>query len=108
VVGIGNQEHEQVEYTVVVQLQRVEIVNESGATTNGTTVRVLEERGLQRFQAELAHNETWHNQHTVTPTMTGEGLRLQYLLYRGDPPAEPSAETAYRELHLWVNVSASG
>jgi len=102
VVGIGNQEHEQVEYTVVVELQRVEI------TDNATNVTVLDERELRRFTVDLAHNETWHNQHTVTPTMTGERLRLQYLLYRGEPPADPTVENAYRELHLWVNVSARG
>jgi uncharacterized membrane protein len=94
-----------VEYTVVVELQRVTIVNETDSTTNATTVRVLDERELRRFEVSLAHNETWHNQHTVTPTMTGDRLRLQYLLYRGEPPADPSGETAYRELHLWVNVS---
>jgi uncharacterized membrane protein len=108
VVGVGNQEHESVEYTVVVELQRVTIVNETDSTTNATTVRVLDERELRRFEVALAHNETWHNQHTVTPTMTGDRLRLQYLLYRGEPPADPSGETAYRELHLWVNVSTGG
>jgi len=113
VVGIGNQEHESVEYTVVVELQRVEIVNGTASAADGTTtrnvttVRVLEERELRRFQVALANNETWHRPHTVTPAMTGEGLRLQYLLYRGEPPADPSGETAYRELHLWVNVSAA-
>jgi uncharacterized membrane protein len=37
----------------------------------------------------------------------GERLRLIYLLYRGDAPAAPSTATAYREVHLWVNVTAS-
>jgi hypothetical protein len=27
-------------------------------------------------------------------------------LYRGQPPADPTVENAYREVHLWVNVSA--
>jgi len=43
--------------------------------------------------------------HTVAPTLPGERLRLVYLLYKGDPPAEPTVENAYREVHLWVNVS---
>jgi uncharacterized membrane protein len=80
-------------------IQAVEVVNNS--------TRVLTQQELRRFQPELGHNETWHRQHTVAPTMTGERLRLTYLLYRGPPPAEPSADTAYRELHLWVNVTAS-
>jgi uncharacterized membrane protein len=98
VVGIGNQEHQAMNYTVVVALQEVRIQN------NSTTV--LEESELRRFQTQVAHNETWHLQHNVTPRMTGERLRLVYLLYQGEPPAEPTVENSYRELHLWVNVTA--
>lgn len=95
-VGVHNGEFEPVEYTVVVQLQRVEL--EDDAT------RVVERQELGRFERSLAHNGTWRHQHTVTPTIAGEDLRLQYLLYRGDPPGEPTAETAYRRSHLWVDV----
>jgi uncharacterized membrane protein len=97
VVGIGNQEHERANYTVVVEIQRVDIVD------NETVVRESQE--LQRFRTTLAHNETWLRPHTVAPRMTGENLRLQYLLYRGEPPEEIETSTAYRDLHLWVNVS---
>lgn len=98
VVGIGNQEHEPVNYTVVTELQRVQIHN------NSTSVQ--EERELRRLRTRLAHNETWHLQHNVTPTMTGTRLRLTYLLYKGTPPAEPTVDNAYREVHLWINVTA--
>ncbi|QCJ46005.1 DUF1616 domain-containing protein [Haloprofundus sp. MHR1] len=98
-VGIGNQEHESVNYTVVVELQRVEVSN------NSTTV--LEEEELQRFETRLAHNESWRLNHTVQPQLTGERLRLTYLLYKSEPPADPTVENAYREGHLWVNVSQS-
>jgi len=98
VVGIGNQEHQAMNYSVVVALQEVRIEN------NSTTV--LQEDELRRFRTQVNHNETWHLQHNVTPTMTGENLRLVYLLYEGEPPASPTVENAYRELHLWVNVSA--
>jgi uncharacterized membrane protein len=98
VVGIGNQEHERVNYTVVVQLDRVRVANDS------TTV--LERTELRRFTPGLAHNGTWQRSHVVTPRTTGERLRLTYLLYRDAPPATPSVDTAYREVHLWVNVSA--
>ncbi|WP_256546707.1 DUF1616 domain-containing protein [Halobellus inordinatus] len=97
VVGVGNHEHEQVQYTVVVELQRVNIAN------NSTTV--LERESLNRFEPTVGANETWHQPHTVSPTMTGERLRLTYLLYRGAPPQKPSVDSAYREVHLWVNVS---
>ena len=99
VVGIGNQEHEQVAYSVVAELQRVSIRN------NSTTVR--ERQVLERFSRTIAANESARWTHNVTPSMTGERLRLVYLLYRGSPPAEPTVENAYRETHLWVNVSTN-
>lgn len=97
IVGIGNQEHEQMRYTVVVELQRVERV--------GNETRVHERSELHRFQPTIGHNETWHRQHQITPQMTGNGLRLQYLLYRGSAPSTVDQSSAYRELHLWTNVT---
>ena len=96
-VGIGNQEHERTEYTVIAELQRVERV--------GNDTQVRERSELRRFQPTLGYNETWHRQHEVQPEMTGDRLRLQYLLYRGSPPATVDQSTAYREVHLWVNVT---
>lgn len=103
-VGIGNHEHEPVNYSVVVVLQRATLVNETGS--NETIVRVQEQQQLHELQTRLEHNETWHEQHSLRPQMIGSQLRLTYLLYRGSPPATPSTDTAYRELHLWVNVTA--
>ncbi|WP_137286111.1 DUF1616 domain-containing protein [Halorussus salinisoli] len=100
-VGVTNHEGERTNYTVVVQLQRVT----DGETGNAS---VLDRRDLHRFRVVLGPNETWRHEHTVRPTMTGRNLRLQYLLYRGDPPAEPSVASAYEETHLWVNVTRSG
>jgi len=97
-VGIGNQEHRRVNYTVIAELQRVDTRN------NETVVREANEVG--RFRPSLAHNETWTRQQMITPQLTGERLRLQYLLYRGDPPTPLNRSGAYRELHLWVNVTA--
>ncbi|WP_458207717.1 DUF1616 domain-containing protein [Haladaptatus sp. NG-SE-30] len=97
-VGIGNYEQRRTAYTVVVRLRQVE-------TANGST-RVLDQRTLHRFRPVLEHGETWHRSHRIVPTTTGENLQLQYLLFRGDPPQNISAESAYRETHLWVNVSA--
>jgi len=101
VVGIGNHEHESVEYSVVVQLQEV--------TTEGNETVVRERRELDRFTTPaVADNETWQRTHGIRPTTTGEDLRVQYLLYRGSPPESPTAENAYRDLHLWIDVTASG
>jgi uncharacterized membrane protein len=97
-VGIGNHEQQNMEYTVVVTLQRVQ-------TTNNTT-HVLEERELQRLDAAVPANETWHQRIELAPTLEGQRLRLAFLLYRDAPPTEPTVANAYRDLHLWVNVTA--
>lgn len=99
VVAIENHEHQTVEYTVVEKLQRVQIRNNSTS--------VLEEQELSRFSTIVGPSETHHRNHTVTPKMTGERLRLVYLLYRGAPSSDLSVESAYREAHLWVNVSSN-
>jgi uncharacterized membrane protein len=105
VLGITNREHERTTYTVVVELQRVERVP---GPNNTTRIDVLEADELRRFRTTLDHNETWHQPYAVTPTIVGEDMRLTFLLYQGDPPADPAVDNAYRELQLWVNVSAPG
>jgi len=93
VVGIENHEGQPVGYTVVVALQRVR--------TDGT---VLETRELDRFSVELDAGSTWHEERSVTPTTDGRRLRVAFLLYRGDLPANPSVNNAYRSTDLWVTV----
>ncbi|RDI69691.1 DUF1616 domain-containing protein [Halopelagius longus] len=97
VVGVENHERTTQSYTVVSVLQRVSVEN--------NTTTVLEQQRLQEFQPTLEHNETWRQRHSVEPTMSGDRLRLVYLVYRGDAPADPTVENAYRETHLWINVS---
>jgi len=101
VVGLQNHEGETVQYSVVTAVQRVEVVD------NGTNVTVLEEEMGERYSTQVAHNETAMRNVSIQPTMTGERLRVVFLLYKGDPPATPTVDNAYRELHLWVNVSAA-
>lgn len=96
IIGIENNEYETTDYTVVVQLQDV-VIEENEST-------VIERNEIDRFDATLTHNETHHERHTLRPTMTGEDLRVQYLLYDGEPPAEPTRDNAYRDLHLWIDV----
>lgn len=111
-LGVHNNWKTAADYTVVVQFQRV--------ATNGTAdgeasasparsaegdVRVLERTETHRFTPSLAPNETWHRRHTVSPPFAGERVRLVYLLYRDDPPREPTVSNADREVHLWLDVS---
>jgi uncharacterized membrane protein len=99
-VGIGNNEYETLDYTVVVQLQDVR--------GEGNESRVVDRTELDRWSATVAHNETWIEQQeiTVSGELTGEDLRLAFLLYIDEPAAQPTRDNAYRDLHLWVTVSS--
>ncbi len=116
VVGIGNHEHEPTNYSVAVELQRVRFEDDAGQpvnvfrsnATNTTNVSavVTAERSLGTFNASVGANETFQREYQLRPTMTGERMRLAFLLYRDGLPADPTVDTAYRELHLWTNVTA--
>ncbi|QSG16043.1 DUF1616 domain-containing protein [Halapricum desulfuricans] len=93
---VENHEGVETTYTAIVSLQRVDA---SGAV--GETERILEE------QETVQPGQTWTEPHTIAPTMIGEDLRLQYLIYRGEPPQDVNEETAYRTLSLWVTVGSS-
>lgn len=92
-VGVENHEGERVSYTVVTVLQRVD----GGEVT--------QQEVLRRFQADLERDGTWRLRHRVEPTMTGENLRLTYLLYSGSVPERPSLDSADEEVHVWVDVT---
>jgi uncharacterized membrane protein len=102
-VGVENNEYEPVEYTVVVQLQAVDIEDNRSTVTDRAR--------LDRYSVTVAHNESDIRERPLeldagtAREFAGEDRRVKFLLYRGDPPAEPAAEDAYRDLHLWVEVS---
>jgi uncharacterized membrane protein len=92
VVSVENHRRAATDYTVVVQLQGVE---------EGAVVRRAE---LDRFAVGIGAGETATRRHSVRPSFAGDDLRLTYLLYRGDPPDEPTRANAAREVHLWIDV----
>lgn len=93
VVGVENEEGTTQRYTVVVQLQRV--------ADDGT---VTERTRLTTFEPTVESGERWTTRHRPTAEMSGNELRLTYLLYEGDAPANPTRENAYREIYVWVNA----
>jgi Predicted membrane protein len=114
ILGISNNEHKSTEYTVIAEIQRVEIT-ESGtqATTNPSAddsieTEIIDRERLGRLTTTLDHEETVHQSHELNPSMTGEDLRIQYLLFKNEPPANPTRENAYRSLRLWVDVFETG
>lgn len=98
-VGLTNQERERTTYTVVVLMDRM-----AGPPGNKT---VTERTELDRFERTVEYGATWERRHTIEPSMEGERLRVTYLLYEGSAPTEPTVDNAYRNLHIWVNVSDS-
>lgn len=101
VVTLENRERRSVSYAVVVVEQRIA----SDGTAGNATVR--EQRELRRFEPTLAHGETWSHSHDVEPTLTGDTVRVAWLVYvDGSVPATPSLENADYSTHLWINASA--
>ncbi|MFC6733652.1 DUF1616 domain-containing protein [Haladaptatus sp. DYSN1] len=93
-VGITNHEGIATEYTVVVLLQEVDSAN-----------AVVAQDELLRQTVTVGDGSFAVEPLAVSPTRSGERLRLTYLFYEGAAPASPSSETASEELYLWVSVS---
>lgn len=99
ILSVQNHERTAVSYTAVVRIQRVGI--------DGDRVTVRSSNELQRLQTTVDAGETNYLPHSVSPSMNGENLRLQYLIYKGEPPATTTQANAYRTLFLWSNTSAT-
>lgn len=93
VVGVSNQQGTSIDYVVVVQLQEV---------SDDGDILASERVGL--FENTVADGEDWEHAHEITPAMEGDGLRLQYLLFRDTPPETPTQDNAIEYVHIWVDV----
>jgi uncharacterized membrane protein len=98
IVGVENHRRQSVEYTVVVQLQRVK---------DGSASAVAESQSVAQFTRTLAPGERALANPTVKPELTGDRLRLVYLVYAGTPPDRPTMANADTEVHLWITVHES-
>jgi uncharacterized membrane protein len=96
-VAVTNREHRPVDYMIVVEVHDVRVSDGS--------VQVTGADRLHTFETRLESGDTWRRPHTVTPPPVERRGRLTYLLYRGDPPTEPSVENAYRHLYLWFDTT---
>lgn len=94
-VGLENHEHRTVSYEVVVLAQEVD--------ADGS---ITDQRQVDRFGVELDHAESDVVEREIAPTTTGEGIRLQFLVYEGTDPA--NAEDADQTLQLWIDVVEEG
>lgn len=95
-VTVTNQEGETHDYTVVSTYQRVD------RTPNGTNV--VSERRLATFDRRLEPGETTRFRHALEPNRSASRARVVYLLYTGDPPADPTRDNADQSVRLWISV----
>lgn len=99
-VSVANREAQQVEYHLVVLEQRV--------AADGETLAVVDESTLDRRTLPLDQDEQTTVELSVTPTMTGTDIRLALLLYEGQPPSDPDADSAYQSIRLPIDVTDDG
>jgi uncharacterized membrane protein len=94
--SVVNNEQRSETYDVLIFLTRT--------AENGT---VRERQKLHTYHKRLDAQHWWRQPHSISPMMTGERLRLTYLLYKDDVPAKPTTQNSYRELHVWLTVEAN-
>jgi uncharacterized membrane protein len=85
IVGITNHENQDMNYTLVVQINN---------TANTTT--------LYTGHLAVANGQTSDKTISLDPNLTGQNIRVNFLLYR-----DGITSTPYRETYLLVNVTAS-
>ncbi len=78
ILGVINQEFEEVNYSVVVKL-------------DNETIGTVDNVGLM-------HEEKWEQNFTFTPEEAGDKIKLEFLLFR------EGADDPYRSLQLWISV----
>ncbi len=96
-ISITNQENSDRTYTAVALIQQVEYGED-----DEVTVESAEE--LTNETVSVSDGETQDHALEITPTADGEQHRLVLLLYEGDPPSDPTADTAEEALHLPIEL----
>ncbi|WP_435361548.1 DUF1616 domain-containing protein [Haloarchaeobius sp. DFWS5] len=97
VVSITNHEPAS-EYVLVVQMQQVR------TNDDGTVATVVESSTLTRERITVGSEETRRIPYDLEPTMTGENVRVRFLLYRVEDGGA-AEKRPHRSLQLWMNVS---
>lgn len=92
-VRLENHEGTETTYRIVAELQRV-----------GEDGTVIAAERLDTTAVTLSDGETVVIERELTPTLTGEDLRLRYLVYTDEVPEDPSPETAPYSLRIWLDV----
>ncbi|MGM0717705.1 MAG: DUF1616 domain-containing protein [Halobacteriota archaeon] len=91
---VDNHHDRSIDYTVVTKLQR--------QNSDGT---VIAERRLNTFNRTVAADQRWRRSHDLSPTFSGERVRIVYLVYEGEPPETPTRSNADAEVYHWLTVT---
>lgn len=83
IVGVKNHEYRNVDYTMEVRLEN-------------HSLPLPED---QKY-ISLGHNESWEEPVTFTPSVEGNNMKLEFLLFN-----ETEKSIPYRNTHLWINVT---
>lgn len=95
-VNVTNQEHEQVEYEAVAQVQQTDGTGDDATVVDRTRV------GSQSVTLDHGQAETLNFE--VSPSTAGSDQRIVVYLYRGEAPDDPTMDSAYRTLRLPITV----
>ena len=82
IVGVVNHEYENVSYRIVFAL-------------DSETIGVIDD-------VRLRHEEVWQQNFAFAPVRAGDGMKLEFFLFRD------GVEAPYRSLHLWITVHPRG
>ena len=95
-VAVDNHEGERTQYELLIVVDRV--------TDDGATV--VEREELDSLEVTLEDGEHWSHDHEIAPEMTGEDLRVGYLLFEGEAPEDPDLEDSTESVYFWTDVEA--
>jgi len=89
----------------------VAVINHEQKPVNYTMEVRLENTSLplpdDQKNIYIRDNETWEKAVTITPPFEGTNMNLQFLLYNNDKKEMlENISVPYRDLHLWINVTA--
>jgi uncharacterized membrane protein len=101
IVGVVNHEYTLVNYTMSISLNNTPVNNSTIIHNFGDDPDLI--YPILSMNLTLLHNETWEKPVSYVLNHTGDGQKLEFLLYR-----EGNFTSSYRDLHLWVNVSQNG
>jgi uncharacterized membrane protein len=105
-IGVGNHEYRHVAYTI----ESWATFTEYDIATNSTSILAMDP--LDRRSILVSHNETQVIPWNLSLDTTGYN-RVEFLLFNESVPGPEVSgrdriDAAYRNLHLWINVSSFG